>query len=446
MRHVFHIAMLLGFALASATAAMPPGQPTAVVNSARVNVRGQASLNSEIITQLNPGEVVTILATLVRPASGSEPASRWQKILLPSDTPVWVYAPSVDRTTFTVRRPVVSVRAGPGRNFSVIGSLPQGSTVNALRTLDDWIEIEPPANTFAFVAAQFLDVQTPATGALPGMVSARTTPKITPPADVVPAISAATPTASSPVSVPLTRQTAPAEAPVVNVLAPATAPTTASQPAPPAAPVEATKTVATEPPATTPTPPPAIVATPPAPATPKPTSADPAPPTLTVVKPPPPAKAEAKATPATTKPTPAAAPPSATPKAVTLPASATTVPPPPPSKARRAMTSPGLPPHKQIHHPSIPVTAADPDPQRKKRVVAREGRVVRTSSIQAPTPFELQGIDGRNHSLNWLLPATDTVNLHKYLGQHVIVVGEEQMEPRWKFTPMIVVESVKLAP
>ncbi|MCX8107429.1 MAG: SH3 domain-containing protein, partial [Verrucomicrobiae bacterium] len=48
------------------------------------------------------------------------------------------------------------VRAGPGLNFSVVGALNKGDPIKAIRVLDDWIEIEAPPNSWAFINGLYL--------------------------------------------------------------------------------------------------------------------------------------------------------------------------------------------------------------------------------------------------------------------------------------------------
>ena len=302
---------------------------TAVVNRDHVNIRAQATMTAEIIAQLQKGETVTVLATTRNPgASGDEPAA-WSRIALPADTPVWLYAPSIDPATKTVRVPKLNVRAGPGSNFSVIGSLTKGTPVADIRVLDQWMEATAPSNTFAYVAASFLDL----TNAAPAEAPAAAQPvasKETAPPQPVPA----TPP-------PAPARSATNERPVV---VPAVAPPATNEPAPPS-------------------------------------TAKPAPPA-----PAPTAAAEPK------------------------PEAATPV----------------------------------PDPTRK-RIVSREGIVSYTVSIQAPTDYELVDAD-TGKVQNYLLPATPAIKLRPYHGQRIIVTGEEQFDPRWKVTPMIVVQTIDLAP
>ncbi len=307
--------------LAAGVSATPSS--TAVVSRDHVNIRAAASMTGEVIAQLQQGETVTVLETVTPAHPEADAPAAWAKIRLPSDTPVWVYAPSIDAATKTVRVRKLNVRAGPGPNFSILGAIAKGARVTDIRILDDWMEITAPTNTFAFVAAQFLDRGGTAT----------------PPAAAETAPIASTPPARPvPPSPPEPKATAPG---VTNVMPPSAQPTTA-------APAQL--------------PPPIPPAT--APAEPRP-------------------------------------------------------------------------------EPSAPSTAAAVPGG--KRIVRREGIVRDTVSIQAPTDYKLVGTD-TGEVLDYLLPATPDIKLRSYRGQRIIVSGEEQFDPRWKMTPMIVVQSIELAP
>src|SRR6266516_1838258 len=146
------ILVALGLVLATARA-----EETAMVKKDRVNVRGQASQGSEVITQLKKGETVLVLGEVVpKKHKRGEPA-RWMKIQLPANTPVWLYAPYVETNNHTVNIKRLNLRAGPGENFSVIGRLDRGTPVKEIRTDGNWMEIETPANAYAFVAADLLE-------------------------------------------------------------------------------------------------------------------------------------------------------------------------------------------------------------------------------------------------------------------------------------------------
>src|SRR2546427_3675926 len=102
---------------------------TATVKRNRVNVRGQATQNSEVITQLKKGETVVVLEEISpgKPKKG-EPA-RWARIQLPMNTPVWVFAPYIEMANKTVNIKRLNIRAGPGEKYSVLGRIDRGTAI-----------------------------------------------------------------------------------------------------------------------------------------------------------------------------------------------------------------------------------------------------------------------------------------------------------------------------
>lgn len=128
----------------------------ATVIAENVNVRGQPTIRSEVITRLSRGDSVIVLDTvrLQKPVAG-EPAV-WAKIAFPTNAHVWVHANFIDPTNKTVIPRKLNMRAGPGENYSIVGVLEQGDTVCEVLTKDNWIQIVPPTNAYAFIAAQYL--------------------------------------------------------------------------------------------------------------------------------------------------------------------------------------------------------------------------------------------------------------------------------------------------
>lgn len=219
------IGAVLTLALVGSTSFLVAENGTVSVGT--INVRGRAGYVGEVVTRLNKGDAVTILepVTLPNPKAG-EPAN-WFKIALPANTPVWVHTSFVDPATQTIKPKRLNVRGGPSINHSVLGSLTQGTTVKEIRRQGDWMEIEPTAELFAFVAADMI-----AHGQAPG------TPAPAPEATVTPAAIVA---ANAPAA---TASEKPAVPPGADIGAPATP---AAAPAAPATPVAAP---ATTPPAT----------------------------------------------------------------------------------------------------------------------------------------------------------------------------------------------------
>jgi uncharacterized protein YgiM (DUF1202 family) len=133
----------------------------AVVKGENVNLRGRASLTGETLGHLQKGDTVTVLEqlTLSHPKKG-EPAE-WAQIAMPAAVPVWVSGAYIDSDTQTIKARRVNLRGGPGENFSVVGRLEKGAAIKKIKMEKDWVAIEPPTNAYAYVAAEFLEMQPP---------------------------------------------------------------------------------------------------------------------------------------------------------------------------------------------------------------------------------------------------------------------------------------------
>ena len=278
-------------------------EEVAIVKGDRVNVRGQANLKSEAVTQLKKGEAVTVLEEIeVKKPKKGEPA-KWAKILLPPNTPVWVYAPYIEPASKTVNIKRLNIRAGPGENFSILGRVERGTPIKEIRIVENWMEIEAPTNAYAFVAAALLEKH-------------------------------------APVPTPTLADTVPAPAPIPQQ------PTT----------VETVKP--------DPTAPPVVGATP--------TPTTPAPETVT----------------------------------------------------------------------QAPTVTPEPAP---RRVVSREGLVIVSRSIQAPTDYALENVD-THKMVNYLHAEDESLKLKNFAGRKVIITGEELIDQRWRNTPIVEVETIRLVP
>jgi uncharacterized protein YgiM (DUF1202 family) len=191
-----------------------------VVDANNVNVRGQAKLKSEVVTRLTKGQSVTVIEEITRNNSGPDEPSAWAKILLPASTHVWVNTSYVDATNKTVLPKKLNLRSGPGENYSVLGRLQRGDSVNPIGSKGDWTEIDAPTNAFAFVAAQYLKQE-----AAPVPTTTPAAPLETTPTTVAenPAIAAA--------PVETTATNAATETPLTNEVADASATTPPTTPA-----------------------------------------------------------------------------------------------------------------------------------------------------------------------------------------------------------------------
>lgn len=136
------------------TTPLKPGPATVVAN--HVNVRGQPRLKGEILTRLSRGQQVTVLEEITIENSAADEPSAWAKVSLPPGARTWVNTNYIDPNTKTVTARRLNVRGGPGENYSVIGRIERGTTVKEMSTKGDWLEIEPPNEAYAFLAAQYL--------------------------------------------------------------------------------------------------------------------------------------------------------------------------------------------------------------------------------------------------------------------------------------------------
>jgi len=222
-----------------------------VAKQNNVNVRGQASINSEVIAHLKKGDAITVLEEVTLKKPKQDEPSRWYKITLPSSIGVWVNGNFVDTANNTVKGTRLNMRGGPGENYSVLGRLEKGATVKPLDTKNGWIKIEPPTNSFAFVAAHLVDRQPAAAIAAvpkPETALATTTPPPVPPVTTTtvpsnppPAVAEVAPLVTAPATTP---PTAPAPA---ETTMPAATPATTPAPAETAtnAPIETVRKVVT---------------------------------------------------------------------------------------------------------------------------------------------------------------------------------------------------------
>ena len=94
---------------------------------------------------------------------------------------------------------------------------------------------------------------------------------------------------------------------------------------------------------------------------------------------------------------------------------------------------------------SSTVTLAPPpaDLPPPPRIVSHEGIVRGNTSIQSPTKFELVSV-GDRRLINYLYTTSKNLDLSRYKGLHIIVTGEEGLDERWKFTPVITIQKIQV--
>jgi hypothetical protein len=121
---------------------------------------------------------------------------------------------------------------------------------------------------------------------------------------------------------------------------------------------------------------------------------------------------------------------------------------PAPAKAVDTAAAPVLAPTDTNPPPVSVATQPAPPPvqsEPSRRVVSREGLVIVSRSIQAPTPYGLESFETKR-TINYLHTEELGLKLKNFGGKKVIVTGEELIDQRWTNTPIIEVESIRLLP
>jgi len=89
---------------------------------------------------------------------------------------------------------------------------------------------------------------------------------------------------------------------------------------------------------------------------------------------------------------------------------------------------------------TAPETTVEPPPE---RIVEHEGIVRGSFSIQAPSRYELISQDTKE-PIDFLFTSSTNLDLSRYKGMHIIVTGEEALDPRWKNTPVITIQKIQV--
>jgi len=73
--------------------------------------------------------------------------------------------------------------------------------------------------------------------------------------------------------------------------------------------------------------------------------------------------------------------------------------------------------------------------------VQREGFVRGSSSIQAPTRFELVSVD-THRTIDYIYTSSPNLDLNRYKGMRIIITGEEGLDERWGNTPVLTIQRI----
>ncbi|MCC5846262.1 MAG: SH3 domain-containing protein [Verrucomicrobia bacterium] len=141
--------MCLGLAGEAEAAADVPTFDVMVVAD-RVNLRNAGSLDSDVVGQVNYGDMLT----------GLELEEEWVRIRPPQGMAVWVHGGLLfeDRE---VRARVLNMRSGPGTQFDVLGQLERMDPVTVVERYDEWRRIVPTDAVQVWIFRELLQVMDP---------------------------------------------------------------------------------------------------------------------------------------------------------------------------------------------------------------------------------------------------------------------------------------------
>lgn len=130
----------------------------------------------------------------------------------------------------------------------------------------------------------------------------------------------------------------------------------------------------------------------------------------------------------------------ATPEPAPAPEVAPEMPPVAPAPAEAPMTADTNAPAVTMPAPEAAPVVQEPPPP---RIVEHEGIVRGVFSIQAPTKYEIVSVD-THEPVDFLYTTSTNLDLSRYKGMRIIVKGEESLDERWKNTPVITIQAIKV--
>ncbi len=142
------LAMLLGSGWTAAAQSPRATDHIAVVKSDRVNLRARPAMDSEVVAQANTGERLPVAGIL----------EEWIEVTPPDAVDVWAHRDFIKDGTSTVKS--LNLRAGPGINYSIVGTLNRGEAVQVRGQFGEWLSVAPDRAT-VWVSKEFVDVVTP---------------------------------------------------------------------------------------------------------------------------------------------------------------------------------------------------------------------------------------------------------------------------------------------
>jgi uncharacterized protein YgiM (DUF1202 family) len=150
MKRMSAYLLWMGCLLALMACCRPAAAATrARVSADNVNLRADQSLKSEVVGQVNEGDELPVVAI----------SGKWVEIKPPEQISFWVHRDFVSGGEVKARN--LRVRAGPGINYTIVGSLKRGDKVQPRGEFGDWLKIVPPSGTTLWVSRKLVEIVRP---------------------------------------------------------------------------------------------------------------------------------------------------------------------------------------------------------------------------------------------------------------------------------------------
>lgn len=142
---------VLGAAVLCAAVGAPAAEPSVgTIRGERVNIRARPSLQAEVVGQLNEPASVAIRSV----------SNEWVEIAPPAEFDLYVHRDFVQDGRVEASKLIV--RAGPGLNYSKVGEMRRGDTVQTRGEFGEWLRIAPPPGASLWVSRSVVKLTEPA--------------------------------------------------------------------------------------------------------------------------------------------------------------------------------------------------------------------------------------------------------------------------------------------
>lgn len=122
----------------------------AEVNADNINIRSDATVNSEIICRVNKGDSIEVIGGLYD----------WYKIRLPKTAPSFVkkhLVALIDDKNAGVLKDRVNIRLRPNESSPIISKVDKNEIIKLLEDEGEWYRIEPINNSFGWIHKRFVN-------------------------------------------------------------------------------------------------------------------------------------------------------------------------------------------------------------------------------------------------------------------------------------------------